>query len=664
MWKKTLSYLLLFLLLFVGAASAADEPRIKLAPTSEAFLKYQAAKRAAARGDGASAFKRGYIPSPIDLSHLRTPGMEPVTKSIGTGLPAKYDPRSTGLLSEARDQAYENCWAYAAIGALETSYKKRTGLTLDLSEKHLTWYAYKSAPGLTYDEEDGPLDNGGFDNGAVATLARWIGAVLEKDLPEKATPKGPYTNYENRLHLEDAFILGLQFRNPGKFDRDRLKEIVYEYGAASIGVNADLDESRNFNTFTSAAYTDSEDAPDHAVLLVGWDDNFPKEDFNGRLRPSRDGAWLIRNSWGTDWGDDGYYWVSYEDGGFSEGVVYLAGESTNYDERYEHDELGWCYSAGLGSETAWMANIFSATDATQMMEAVSLYTTANNAEYEIYVYTGLEDPNDPTSGTLALTQRGSEPYAGYHTIELSNRVEVAARSPFSVVVKMRTPRYEYPLAVELTIDDYSENAVANAGESFSSTDGQTWIELAAVDEEGTEAANACIKAFTTYGNGGPEDDPLPYVSEKPADWTKEQSTGSNGVISFVLRTSWFGTTDVTDVSVTGTNMTIDKCEIADSGTRSGTPQLVIEGKAASRAAMEEAAIYSVSYKMAGWNFTYRISSPVVVSQISTSTGTPGPGETEGNGGGDSSGGCNAAPLLPFAAAATLMAFAARARKKR
>ena len=660
MWRKILSHLLLFLLLFTGTAAAADEASIKLAPTSEAFLRYQAAKRATTRGDGASALKRGYIPSPIDLSHLGTPGMEPVTKRISTSLPRKHDPRSTGLLSEAKNQAYENCWAYAAIGALETSYKKRTGTTLDLSEKHLTWYAYKSAPGLTYDDEDGPLDNGGFDNGAVATLARWIGAVLEKDLPEKTTPQGPYTNYENRLHLEDAFILGLQFANPGKFDRKHLKEIIYEYGAASIGVNADLDESRNFNKFTNAAYTDSTDWPNHAVLLVGWDDDFPKGDFNGRLRPSQDGAWLIRNSWGTDWGDGGYYWVSYEDGGFSEGVVYLAGESTNYDERYEHDELGWCYSAGLGSDTAWMANIFSATDATQMMEAISLYTTANNTEYEIYIYTGLEDPNDPTSGTLALTQLGSEPYAGYHTIALSNRVEVAARSPFSVVLKMRTPRYDYPLAVELTIEGYSENAVVNAGESFSSTDGTTWIELAAVDKEGSEAANACIKAFTTYGNGGPGDDPLPYVSEKPADWTREQSVASNGVVSFVLRTPWFGITDVTDVSITGTGMTVVNCDITDSDTRSGTPQLVIEGKAASRAAMAEATIYSVSYKISGWNFTYRMSSPVVVNQISTSTNPPG--ETEGNGG-DSSG-CNAAPLLPLAAVGALMTFAIHTRKKR
>ena len=658
MWKKILSHLFLFLLLFTGTAAATDGGHIKLAPPSEAFLKYQAEKHVAAKGEGTSAFKRGYIPSPIDLSHLGTPGMKPVTKGISTGLPAKLDPRDTGLLSAAKNQAYNNCWAYAAIGALETSYKKRTGKTLDLSEKHLTWYAYKSAPGLTYDEEDGPLENGGFDNGAIATLARWIGAVLETDLPEKGTPKGPYTNYENRLHLEDAFILGLQFDNPGKFDRKQLKEIVYEYGAASIGVNADFDESLNFNEYTSAAYTDSKEWPNHAVLLVGWDDNFPRENFNARLRPSKDGAWLIRNSWGTDWGEDGYYWVSYEDGGFSEGVVYLAGESTNYDERYEHDELGWCYSAGLGSETAWMANIFSATDATQMMEAVSFYTTANNTEYEIYVYTSLEDPNDPTSGTLALTQRGSEPYAGYHTIELSNRVEVAARSPFSIAVKMRTPGYDYPLAVELTIENYSENAVVNAGESFSSIDGQTWIALAAVDKEGSEAANACIKAFTTYGNGGPGDEPLPYVSEQPADWTREQRVGAGRVIFFTLRTPWFGTTDVTDVSVAGTDMTIVKCEIADSDARSGVPQLVVEGQAASAAAMAEAAIYSVSYKMGGWNFTYRISSPVVVSQISTST----PEEPEDNGGGSS--GCNTAPLLPLAAAVATMAFAVHARKKR
>lgn len=389
MWKKYPLCLLLALLLTASAALAADASGLRIAPLSGAYQKYLERREAPeARETSGTGHKRGYFPSPVDLSHLSKPGLAPRTRTHRGALPASHDPRPTGLLSAAKDQPYDNCWSYSAIGAMETAHRKRTGAQVDLSEMHLTWYAYKSSPGFT-DEDDDPREAGGVDSIAVATLARWIGAVSETSLPETAQPQGTYDAYPNELLLEDAFLLGAGDKLDPKHPSDALKDLVYTYGAASVGIHVDdRDQEKYYNEETYAYYYDGTGGgnANHAVLLVGWDDNYPRENFLEFARPSRNGAWLIRNSWGTNWGDDGYFWLSYEDAGFSDGTVYLPGDSLKYDGLYEYDELGWCTSGNPGEgDTAWFANVFRATNATQMLEAVSFYTTSNNAAYEVFV---------------------------------------------------------------------------------------------------------------------------------------------------------------------------------------------------------------------------------------------------------------------------------------
>jgi len=211
--------------------------------------------------------------------------------------------------------------------------------------------------------------------------------------------------------------------------------------------------------------------------------------FNEANRPQKDGAWLIRNSWGKNWGDGGYFWMSYEDKSFTETTAYIAENADNYDHNYGYDDLGWCGAAGYG-ETAWMGNIFRA-GRNETCSAVAFYTTANNADYEIFVYTNLSDPSNPTSGVLQTSQKGTELYAGYHTIPLEKATPLKKGGAFSVVVKMTTPGYTYPLALEAALEGYSDNAKANPGESFLSPDGKTWED---VGEENN--MNACVKAFT------------------------------------------------------------------------------------------------------------------------------------------------------------------------
>lgn len=174
----------------------------------------------------------------------------------------------------------------------------------------------------------------------------------------------------------------------------------------------------------------------------------------------------------------------------------------------------------------WMANVFKTGSTNEILKAVSLYTTSSNANYEIQIYTGLASSGTPTSGTLAHSQTGTQDFAGYHTIPLSSAVNLSANSSFAVVVKMRTPGFNYPAAVEAMLNGYSNNFVVNPGESFFSSDAVKW------SEGQVEKANVCIRAFTVNGGSGGNPDPIdpdPIDPDPtPPTTPTERGSGSSG----------------------------------------------------------------------------------------------------------------------------------------
>jgi hypothetical protein len=144
---------------------------------------------------------------------------------------------------------------------------------------------------------------------------------------------------------------------------------------------------------------------------------------------------------------------------------------------------------GYGSTTAWFANIFTAI-ATEFLTAVSFYTVSPNSSYEIYIYTNVT--SDPISGLLSGSEIGIIPIAGYHTIPLTTPVSLTSGQMFSVVVRLTTPGYNYPIPIEMPTANYSSQATAQAGESYTSNDGTSWIDITAYYQN----TNVSLKAFT------------------------------------------------------------------------------------------------------------------------------------------------------------------------
>jgi hypothetical protein len=223
---------------------------------------------------------------------------------------------------------------------------------------------------------------------------------------------------------------------------------------------------------------------------VGWDDTYSRNNFN--TVPPGDGAFIIRNSWGAGWGESGYFYLSYYDSIVgTENFVFVSAESTgNYNRTYQYDPLGWTSSYGYGNTIGWFSNIFTA-GASENIAAVSFYTASANSPYELYVYTNVA--GGPKGGTLAGSKTGSIPYPGYHTIKLDSAVPVTQGQKFSVVVKLTTPGYNYPIPIEKPFSNYSSQATANAGESYVSKDGSSWTDIST--RSGFANTNVCIKAF-------------------------------------------------------------------------------------------------------------------------------------------------------------------------
>ena len=156
---------------------------------------------------------------------------------------------------------------------------------------------------------------------------------------------------------------------------------------------------------------------------------------------------------------------------------------------------------------------------------MSFYTTDSNCSYQIYIYTNQSSGPISQAGPI-LTKNGTATFAGYHTVPLGSPVQIQAGQKFSVVLELTTSGFGYPIAMERPISGWSSKAIANSGESFFSSDGQTWSEMT-IDFPNT---NACIKAFT---------DPVlpvfPGYTNPPTDLNNDglyEDINGNGILDF------------------------------------------------------------------------------------------------------------------------------------
>jgi len=452
--------------------AAAAGPELRAAPLSAAFLRYQAdfRLRHTLGLDRVPGFRPGLVPAPKDVSDLKGARIAP---PMVTYAPA-FDLRSANKVSPVKDQnPYGTCWAFATYGSLESCLLP--GELRDLSEDNLVLNA-------GFDVGGDPYNYGGNYGMSSAYLIRWSGPVDESQdaYGDFSTPPGLSAG----LHVQEIRDI------PGgasATDTANIKYALTTYGAVATSISW---QSSAYRSTTASFYYSGGASTNHAVTIVGWDDDYSASDF---VSPAPgNGAWLVKNSWGAGWGQSGYFWTSYYDrycgSADVRNAVFTGSESTgSYGDIYTYDPLGEVGDFGYGQTTAWGANVFTAHE-DQSIGALGFFAVTPDTTYTVYA-----------GGSLASLQAlgsGSFSTPGFHTVALSSPLGVVGGSPFAVAVRLTTPGNGYPLAVEYAVAGYSSGATASPGQSYISSSGSTWNDLTGWDS----TANFCLNAYATAGS--------------------------------------------------------------------------------------------------------------------------------------------------------------------
>lgn len=509
------------------------------------------------------------------LNHLLT---------SSSSLQSKYDLRNELNNNIVVKNQYpdSNCWAYAYTSVLETTMAKKGLLGKVYSPMHIDYTTSKIFNRNVLD--------GGTYNMALAYSVSGYGPVYESDFAKESVYDNNNVKEINQVNIDipaKARVLDSRdFPSINKsFDgsnivytdahgnsynnseltvaRNLIKKHIMENGAVFSSFYISNTETCNKVTYNdktvySYFYNGSEDL-NHAITIVGWDDNFPKENFALDNMPIHDGAYIVLNSWGNDFGDNGFFYVSYDDKYIEKAVYGITNiqeinDTNKYDNLYEYDELGNTTSIIISDiQNVHLANVFkrSSKDSEYLSEiGLSIDTTKG---VKVYVN---PDGDDKTisEDKLVLERTGNnalEP--GYHTLQFTP-VKLTG-TKFTVIVEYINNESKLSVPLELNLvnnniatqsTEYklvTSTAKSERGQSFINID-SNWIDLCDLEMNGStlKDANACIKAFTKYVTNQQTADP--DTSHGNSQSQQEQPHSSN-------------TVSITDISLNLKNKSIE-----------------------------------------------------------------------------------------------------------
>ncbi len=428
-------------------------------------------------------------------------------------IPARYDAREKGLVTSIKNQnPWGACWTFGAMAAAESNLIKKelTSSGVDLSEMHLAYFFYQCptdplglTSGDTLHNNTGEyfLNTGGNNLFTMFALSKWTGAASESLVPYSNNSSiNPAYAYQDVAHMQNA-----RFVNTA--DVTSVKNLIMEYGSVSTAIyyHPTFQNDNGAYLFPYTGYSTN-----HIVNIVGWDDNYSRSNFQvvygGRsIRPNSNGAWIVKNSYGSDSGDQGYIYISYEDisvlqtSGDYLSYAFDMEHANNYDHNYQYDG-----SFGSGLSTSMngtsLANVYTVQGnpgGNEQLKAVSFSLFTQNVKYSIQIYKNPSSGN-PASGSPVFPspQTGQTTYSGYYTIPLNTQPVFKQGDRFSVVITLNAlsgSSVSYFVDQTTLVSDLQFISKSTKNQSFyKSNISDGWTDLHTLGSGNT----ARIKAFT------------------------------------------------------------------------------------------------------------------------------------------------------------------------
>ncbi|MCX4320894.1 MAG: lectin like domain-containing protein [Lachnospiraceae bacterium] len=385
--------------------------------------------------------------------------------------PSSYDLRQRGRIGRVRNQGNTGtCWAFAALSALESSL---------LPEEEETFSPDHMSLGNSFATRE---EEGGEYTMGMAYLLSWQGPVLEEDDPFD----GVLTEGVSAVkHVQEIQMI------EGK-DYEKIKEAVFKYGGVQTSLYSTLlnsaDSSASYNPNEKAYCYIGTEKPNHEVVIIGWDDNFSKDNFP--VNVEGDGAFICQNSWGKEFGEQGTFYVSYYDTNIgSHNVVYTKVEETdNYDHIYQSDLCGWVGQMGYNKDSVYGANVYTA-EKEEELSSVGFYATGKDSIYTLYMVRDFQDTS--SFEKKVKIAEGTLSNAGYYTIPVKQGIKLSPGEKFAVVLSIQTPNSIHPMAIEYVADESTRNVDISDGQGYISATGRVWDSV-----EEMSSCNLCLKAYT------------------------------------------------------------------------------------------------------------------------------------------------------------------------
>jgi C1A family cysteine protease len=438
-------------------------------------------------------------------------------------LPSRWDWREHGGVTAVKNQgSCGSCYAFASIASMESKVLLDGAGTFDFSEnnaKECNWYAQNTS--------NAGSCSGGFGSW-VADVFSQRGTVLEScdSYSESNTSCKASCPYQKTL-LDWRLINGGSIPSTSV-----LKSYLQTYGPIETSMYASFPGFNSYNGSSTLYAVAQPGVTDHEVLIVGWDDSLSYNTGAG----TGYGAWIVKNSWGTGWGANGYFTIAY-------GAANIGIDSNydyawqNYDpagKLYYYDEAGWNLNFGNYSRSAWGLARFTpsaATDATRVE-----FWMNDSGSVDIYIYDNF-DYNTTNYGVLSnlLYQKTGIQYteAGYHSVPLEVPLHLAAGNDVAVVIKFTDASYTFPVTADF-------RGARTAGHSFFSTNGAngSWFDTS-TDSSYPSDVTIRLRTGTSYLPANPAN--LSATVDSPIQVTLRWDDTSSNESGYKIERSLAGT---------------------------------------------------------------------------------------------------------------------------